>query len=139
LEKLVNERPDEPRILLAILPPTQGQRRLALAIVLALLVAFLVMLPFARMELPAVHSFVPTIQMALLINDLFTSALLFAQFSVARQRAILVLATGYLFTALIIIPHALTWAHFRRRACSERDRRPRHGSIFSGTQACRWP
>jgi hypothetical protein len=84
LEKLVNERPDEPRILLAILPPTQGQRRLALAIVLALLVAFLVMLPFARMELPAVHSFVPTIQMALLINDLFTSALLFAQFSVAR-------------------------------------------------------
>jgi hypothetical protein len=109
LEKLVNERPDEPRILLAILPPTQGQRRLALAIVLALLVAFLVMLPFARMELPAVHSFVPTIQMALLINDLFTSALLFAQFSVARQRAILVLATGYLFTALIIIPHALTF------------------------------
>jgi signal transduction histidine kinase len=106
---LVNERPDEPRILLAILPPTQGQRRLALAIVLALLVAFLVMLPFARVELPAVHSFVPTIQMALLINDLFTSALLFAQFSVARQRAILVLATGYLFTALIIIPHALTF------------------------------
>ena len=105
----MNERPDEPRILLAILPPTQGQRRLALAIVLALLVAFLVMLPFARMELPAVHSFVPTIQMALLINDLFTSALLFAQFSVARQRAILVLATGYLFTALIIIPHALTF------------------------------
>ena len=105
----MNERPDEPRILLAILPPTQGQRRLALAIVLALLVAFLVMLPLARMELPAVHSFVPTIQMALLINDLFTSALLFAQFSVARQRAILVLATGYLFTALIIIPHALTF------------------------------
>ena len=80
------------------------------ALVLALLVAFLVMLPFARMELPAVHSFIPTIQMALLINDLFTSALLFAQFSVARQRAILVLATGYLFTALVIIPHALTFA-----------------------------
>jgi hypothetical protein len=93
----VNERPDEPRILLAILPPTQGQRRLALAIVLALLIAFLVMLPFARMEIPAVHSFVPTNQMALLINDLFTSALLFAQFSVARQRAILVLANRLSF------------------------------------------
>ena len=74
LEKLVNERPDRIADPPSILPPTQGQRRLALAIVLALLVAFLVMLPFARMELPAVHSFVPTIQMALLINDLFTSA-----------------------------------------------------------------
>jgi signal transduction histidine kinase len=106
---LVDERPDESRILLAALPPTPGQRRLALAIVLALLVAFVAMLPFARMELPPLNSFVPTIQMALLINDLFTSALLFAQFSVARQRAILVLASGYLFTALIIIPHALTF------------------------------
>jgi signal transduction histidine kinase len=106
---LVNERPDEPPILLAILPPTQGQRRLALSIVLALLIAFVVMLPFAAMELPPVHSFVPTVQMALLINDLLTSALLFAQFSAARQRAILVLASGYLFTALITIPHALTF------------------------------
>jgi signal transduction histidine kinase len=106
---LVNERSGEPGILLAALPPTPGQRRLALAIVLALLVAFVVMLPFARMELAPLNSFVPTIQMALLINDLFTSALLFAQFSVARERAILVLASGYLFTALITIPHALTF------------------------------
>jgi len=74
----VNERSGEPGILLAALPPTPGQRRLALAIVLALLVAFVVMLPFARMELAPLNSFVPTIQMALLINDLFTSALLFA-------------------------------------------------------------
>ena len=50
-ERLVNERSGEPGILLAALPPTPGQRRLALAIVLALLVAFVVMLPFARMEL----------------------------------------------------------------------------------------
>ena len=46
---------------------------------------------------------------ALLINDLLTSALLFAQFSIMRQRALLVLASGYLFSALIIIPHALTF------------------------------
>jgi two-component system, NarL family, sensor histidine kinase UhpB len=106
----VNEPPpDVSQILLATLPPTRGQRRLALAIVVALLVAFVFMVPFAKIELPLVNAFVPTLETALLINDLFTSGLLFAQFSIVRQRALLVLASGYLFSALIIIPHALTF------------------------------
>jgi signal transduction histidine kinase len=105
----MSEGRTQPDVLLATLPPTLAQRRLALGMVLALLCAFVMMLPFARIELPAVDSFVPTIQMALLINDLATSALLFAQFSIVRQRAILVLASGYLFTALIVVPHALTF------------------------------
>jgi signal transduction histidine kinase len=101
--------PDESQILLATLPPTRGQRRLAIAIVVALLVAFVIMVPFAKIELPPVNAFIPTLETALLINDLLTSALLFAQFSIARQRALLVLASGYLFSALIIVPHALTF------------------------------
>jgi signal transduction histidine kinase len=105
----VDETPVESHILLATLPPTQGQRRLALAIVTALLVAFIAMVPFAKIELPPINAFIPTLETALLINDLLTSALLFAQFSIVRQRALLVLASGYLFTALIIIPHALTF------------------------------
>jgi signal transduction histidine kinase len=109
VEGVVADRLDERHVLLATLPPTRGQRRLALIIVGVLVVAFGAMLPFARMELAAVNSFVPTVQMALLINDLFTSALLFAQFTIVRARALLVLASGYLFTALIIVPHALTF------------------------------
>ena len=105
----MNEHSDESHILVATLPPTQGQQRLALAIVVALLVAFVVMAPFAKIELPPINAFIPTLETALLIGDLFTSALLFAQFSIVRQRALLVLASGYLFTALIIIPHALTF------------------------------
>jgi hypothetical protein len=34
---------------------------------------------------------------------------LFSQFSIIRSRALLGLANGYLFTALIVIPHALTF------------------------------
>ena len=34
---------------------------------------------------------------------------IFTQYSIVRSRAILVLACGYLFTALIVIPHALTF------------------------------
>src|SRR5262249_16513468 len=37
------------------------------------------------------------------------SALLYAQYSISRSSSLLVLASGYLFTALIIIPHALTF------------------------------
>ena len=35
--------------------------------------------------------------------------LLFAQFSIYRSRALLALASGYLFTGLIVVPHALTF------------------------------
>src|SRR5262249_37768024 len=38
-----------------------------------------------------------------------TATLLFAQFSMLRSRALLILANGYLFTALTIIPYALTF------------------------------
>jgi signal transduction histidine kinase len=38
-----------------------------------------------------------------------TAILLFAQFSISRSLALLVLAGGYLFSALIVIPHALTF------------------------------
>jgi signal transduction histidine kinase len=106
----VNEpSPDDSQILLATLPPTPGQRRLAAAIVVVLLVAFAAMVPFANVELAPVSAFVPSLETALLINDLLTSALLFAQFSIVRERALLVLASGYLFSALIVIPHALTF------------------------------
>src|SRR6201999_1194905 len=38
-----------------------------------------------------------------------TAALLFSQFAFVRSRALLILANGYLFTALIIVPHLLTF------------------------------
>ena len=52
---------------------------------------------------------VPIVATATVINDLITSVLLFYQFSIVRRRALSVLASGYLFTALIVIPWALTF------------------------------
>ena len=43
------------------------------------------------------------------VNDSITAVLLFAQFSILRSRALLVISSGYLFTALIIIPWLLTF------------------------------
>jgi len=71
----VNEpSPDESQFLLATLPPTPGQRKLAVAIVVALLVAFALTVPFANTELTPITAFVPALETALLINDLLTSA-----------------------------------------------------------------
>ena len=43
------------------------------------------------------------------VTDLVTAVLLFGQFSATGSRALLVLASGYLFSSLIAIPFALTF------------------------------
>jgi len=85
------------------------ERRRALVVVLASLLVFALLAPFAKIKLPAVMAFVPSYESALAINDLITAILLFGQFSILRWRAILLLASGYLFTALMAIPHALSF------------------------------
>jgi signal transduction histidine kinase len=100
--------PTEPQVL-ADIPPTPGQRRMARAFLLALLIFLLVTWPFAAVKLPEVDAFVPTLAAALFVSDCVTAALLFAQFSILRQWALLVIASGYLFSALIVVAHALTF------------------------------
>jgi signal transduction histidine kinase len=101
--------PDEQPFFLASLPPSQGQNRLAFGIVVLLLIAFCVTAPIANAQLPRVDAFIPVLETTIVINDLIVSALLLSQFVIVRRRALLVLASGYLFTALIVIPHALTF------------------------------
>jgi hypothetical protein len=101
--------PAEQQFLLATLPPSRGQIRLALGISVALLVAFGVTAPFARTPLLRLDGFVPAHQGIYAVNDLITSALLFAQFSIVRRWALLALAIGFLYTALIAISHALAF------------------------------
>jgi signal transduction histidine kinase len=100
---------DQQLFLLAALPPSKRQIGLALGIVVALVVAFGATAPFASTQLPRVDGFIPALETAIVFADLTTSALLFAQFSIVRRSALLVLASGYLFTGLIVIPHALTF------------------------------
>ena len=95
--------------LLATLPPSDRQRRIAFAIVGLFVTVFLITIPFANTPLRRLDAWIPAFTSALVITDLITSALLFSQFSIARRRALLVLATGYLFSALMVIPYALTF------------------------------
>jgi signal transduction histidine kinase len=102
--------PEEHRFLLSTLPPSRAQKRLAVGIVLGLLTAlYLVLGPFGGMQLGVVHSFVAVYATAMFMTDSITAILLYAQFSILRSRAILVIASGYLFTAFLIVPYTLAF------------------------------
>jgi signal transduction histidine kinase len=93
-------------MLLSTLPPSRGQERLALIAGLLLLAAFLLAVPFAHVQLGPIVAFVPIVATVMFVNDTITSALLFAQFAVLRSYALLVLANGFLFTGLLMIPQS---------------------------------
>jgi len=102
--------PKEQDFILSSLSPGRAQRRFALAVVLALLVAFFIMAwPLSSIQLGRIDAFVPAYVTALFVIDLITAVLLFAQFSMLRSSALLVIANGYLFTALVVIPWMLTF------------------------------
>jgi signal transduction histidine kinase len=101
---------DEQHFVFSNLPPSPAQKRLAIGIVLGLVIAlYLVVGPFGGIQLDAVHSFVAIYTTAMFVIDSITAILLYAQFSILRSRAILVIASGYFFTALLIVPYLLAF------------------------------
>ncbi len=103
------EAGDDRNIFLSTLPATNRDRTIALGVVIVSAIFFGVTLPFSRVQLPVVPAFVASYQSALAINDLITTILLLSQFSLLRSRALLLLASGYLFTAIAAIVHGLTF------------------------------
>ena len=102
--------PEEQHFILSSLPPSRAQKRFALAVVFAFFIAFvLIDALFSTIQLGRIDAFIPAYATAMFVVDSITAALLFAQFSILRSRALLILASGYLFTALIVIPWALTF------------------------------
>jgi signal transduction histidine kinase len=89
---------------------------------------FLLVAPFAQVKLAEVWAFIPSYQSALFVFDLITATLLFAQFVLLRSPPLLVLAGGYLFAALVAVPHTLS---FPRLFAPE-------GLIGAGPQTTAW-
>jgi signal transduction histidine kinase len=103
------EAKSTPRVFLSTSAADDGQRRLALAVVLLSALIFAAAAPFAKTPLPALPAFLPIYQSALVINDFITAVLLFGQFSILRSRALLVLASAYLFSAAMAVAHMLSF------------------------------
>jgi PAS domain S-box-containing protein len=94
---------------LSTLPAKSSDRTAAFAIVGVSAILFALAVPFAGVPLLPVPAFVASYQSALAVADIITAVLLLSQFSVLRTRALLMLATGYIFTAATALLHALTF------------------------------
>ena len=100
---------DETERSLVDLSPTPTHVRTTLAVSALMLAGLAALAPFAHQQLAKIDAFIPSFEATIFVTDFITSVLLFSQFSIHRTRALLVLASGYLFSALIVIPHALTF------------------------------
>jgi hypothetical protein len=112
-------------VLLSALPAPPGQRRVALTVSLLLLLMLLATAPFARVRWLNLPVVVPIGKTLMLVADLITAALLFGQYSIERSPRLNFLAAGYLFTALITIPHTLTFPGGVLRKWSTGSRSPK--------------
>ena len=90
--------------------PTARQSRLVFAVAALALGGFVAAAPFSSRPLAALNALFPSLDAIVFVTDLVTAVLLFAQYSISRSRSLFALATGYLFTACIVVPHALTFA-----------------------------
>ena len=101
--------PNEFEYSIQAIVPSRLQKRVALAVVLMMLLVFAAMAPFASVQLARQDGFIPAIEAIIFVTELITAVLLFSQFAVRRERELLILADGYLFSALIVVAHGLSF------------------------------
>jgi diguanylate cyclase (GGDEF)-like protein len=114
--------------LLSTAAPSLAEQRFALVVVVVSTVGFAAAAPFARQPLPPQPAFIGLYQSSLALNDLLTAALLFGQYQLLRTQAMRLLASAYLFTALLAIVHALSFPGLLAP----------EGLLGAGTQTTAW-
>lgn len=83
------------------------ERRFGLGAIIVSCVVFSTIAPFAGTPIGAVPAFIPSYVAALIICDVVTAALLFSQYNLVRSFELLVLASGYVFTAFATAAYGL--------------------------------
>ncbi|HVT55027.1 MAG TPA: MASE4 domain-containing protein [Xanthobacteraceae bacterium] len=116
------------RAFISTVPASRKSRRFVTAAIAIAVLAFGATLPFLYTPLPRVPAFIPAIQTSLAIIDFVTMVMLLGQFLRQRCWAILTLASGYLFTALLVAAHTLSFPGVFAE----------HGAIGGGTQTTSW-
>lgn len=107
-ESFQKEGQDFP-LVIATMPATGRQRTIAVGIVILLTVGAVAIAPFASIQLAQIDAFIPVLQTVLSVVDFITATLLFAQFSIQPQRALLALASGYIFSGSFALLQTLAF------------------------------
>ena len=108
---------DSTSVSLLNLPPTRAQTRVAFALTVILLLTFGAVAPFANFHLPPPIGLREILLTLIFATNLVTAILIFSQCSITHSRALLLLASGYLFSSLIMIPNVtiagdFSWTDF---------------------------
>jgi signal transduction histidine kinase len=98
--ELAHDEGKEIPALIASMPISAQQRRIAFGIVIFLSVVFAAVLPFASLQVGRIDPFIPVVQSIICVTDLITAVLLFAQYLIQPQRSLLALASGYICSGL---------------------------------------
>jgi len=98
--ELAHDEGNEVPALIASMPASAQERRIAFGVVIFLSVVFAVVIPFAPLQVGRVDVFIPVVQSIICVTELITAVFLFAQYSIQPQRALLALAGGYICSGL---------------------------------------
>lgn len=99
----------------------------AFAIAVVLIMAFLITIPAATKPLPAYPTLVVVYDAFVLMLDLITAFLLFTQVGHMRERSLVVMGCGYVFTTVLIGAHAISLPDAFRP-----------GTLIGGSQTSAW-
>jgi len=91
------------------LRPSKRQRQSAITVAGVSAVVLAIAAPFAKLPLAPEPAFLPTYQSALIVFDLITALLLLGQYRILRSVGLLLLASGYIFSAVMAAAHALSF------------------------------
>src|SRR4051812_37105260 len=94
----INKDSQDFPVVFATIPATKRQQKIATCVLVGLFLAVAPMAPFAHVQLGRIDSFIPVLQTVISVADFLTASLLFAQYSIQPQIALLALASGYVFS-----------------------------------------
>jgi signal transduction histidine kinase len=106
---VAQQSPRDFPIVIASMPASTRVRRVAFGLIVLLGVVFALITPFASVPLARIDAFVPVLQTVMCLADLITALLLFAQYTIQPQRALLALAGGYVAGGLFAFLQTLTF------------------------------
>ena len=94
---------------LSTFPATRRQTVVAGLVAALISVVALLLLPLARTPLAVVVPFLPVFVTFVAVTDLLTAFLLYRDAALVRSLPLAVLASGYCYTGLIVVPHLLAF------------------------------
>jgi PAS domain S-box-containing protein len=123
--------PDDFPVVTTTMPANAGHYKIVSGGFIILVVIITVVMPFANIPLRRVDAFTPVTQTVICVADLLTAIFLFAHYRLQPQRALLVLASGFVASGLLAFLQTLAFPEAYGSGVLIGDQRNSAGWMFS--------